>query len=163
MKVQKSSLELVMVIECVAADGSILKPCLVFPRTTVLHEGYFEEGCCKSMLCHLMQLEAYHDCSIALSELGWMNDLIGVQWFEKCFIPQAKEWNTTGKQVLLIYDGHHSHETFKICDLVDKSNVLLFKIPPPTHTHNTPLTASGHWYIWPSTMCMAKAMSRSHG
>ena len=43
MRVQKGSLELVTAIECVAADGSILKPCLVFPRTTVLHEGYFEE------------------------------------------------------------------------------------------------------------------------
>lgn len=43
VKVQKGSLELVTAIECVAADGSILKPCLVFPRTTVLHEGYFEE------------------------------------------------------------------------------------------------------------------------
>ena len=77
---------------------------------------------------------AYHDCSVALLDSGWTNDLIGAQWFEKCFIPQAMEQNTTGKQVLLIYDGHHSHKTLEICDLVDKSNALLFKIPPHT-TH----------------------------
>jgi hypothetical protein len=43
VKTQKASLELVTAIECVAADGSILEPCLVFPGTNVLHEGYFEE------------------------------------------------------------------------------------------------------------------------
>jgi hypothetical protein len=43
VKTQKASLELVTAIECVAADGAILDPCLVFPGTSVLHEGYFEE------------------------------------------------------------------------------------------------------------------------
>ena len=43
VKVQKGSLELITAIKCIATDGSILKPCLMFPRMTVLHEGYFEE------------------------------------------------------------------------------------------------------------------------
>jgi hypothetical protein len=43
VKTQKASLELVTAIECVAADGAILEPCLVFPGTNVLHEGYFKE------------------------------------------------------------------------------------------------------------------------
>jgi hypothetical protein len=43
MKTQGASLELVMTIECVAADGSNLKPCFVFMGKDVLHEGYFEE------------------------------------------------------------------------------------------------------------------------
>jgi hypothetical protein len=43
VKTQGASLELVTTIECVAADGSNLKPCFVFTGKNVLHEGYFEE------------------------------------------------------------------------------------------------------------------------
>jgi len=43
MKTQGASLELVTTIECVAADGSSLKPCFVFTGKNVLHKGYFEE------------------------------------------------------------------------------------------------------------------------
>ena len=42
MKTQSANLELVTTIECVAADGSSLKPCFVFTGKNVLHEGYFE-------------------------------------------------------------------------------------------------------------------------
>ena len=43
VKTQGTSLELITIIECVAADGSNLKPALVFSRKNVLHEGYFKE------------------------------------------------------------------------------------------------------------------------
>ena len=43
VKTQGASLELVTTIECVAANGSNLKPCFVFTGKNVLHEGYFEE------------------------------------------------------------------------------------------------------------------------
>jgi hypothetical protein len=43
VKVQNANLELITAIECVAADGSNLKPGFVFSGKNVLHEGYFEE------------------------------------------------------------------------------------------------------------------------
>jgi hypothetical protein len=43
VKLQSPDLELVMTIECVGADGSILKPGFVFCGKHVLHDGYFEE------------------------------------------------------------------------------------------------------------------------
>lgn len=43
IRTQSASLELITTIECVAADGSSLKPCFVFTGMNVLHEGYFEE------------------------------------------------------------------------------------------------------------------------
>jgi hypothetical protein len=43
MKLQNLDLELVTMIECVGADGSILKPGFVFCGKQVLHNGYFEE------------------------------------------------------------------------------------------------------------------------
>jgi hypothetical protein len=43
MKVQNANLELITAIECVAVDGSNLKPGFIFSGKNVLHEGYFEE------------------------------------------------------------------------------------------------------------------------
>ena len=43
MKTQGTSLELITTIECVTADGSNLKPCIVFNGKNVLHKGYFKE------------------------------------------------------------------------------------------------------------------------
>ena len=43
VKLQSADLELVTTIECVGADGSILKPGFVFCGKHVLHDEYFEE------------------------------------------------------------------------------------------------------------------------
>ena len=43
VRTQNTNLELVTTIECVATDGSSLKPCFVFTGKNVLHKGYFEE------------------------------------------------------------------------------------------------------------------------
>ena len=43
VKIQSANLELIMIIECVSADGAILKPGFVFSRKHVLHNGYIEE------------------------------------------------------------------------------------------------------------------------
>ena len=43
LKTQNSNLELVTTIECVAADGSNIKPSFVFSGKNTLHEEYFEE------------------------------------------------------------------------------------------------------------------------
>jgi hypothetical protein len=43
VKTQNVSLELVTTIECVAADGSDIKPGFVFSGKNILHRGYFEE------------------------------------------------------------------------------------------------------------------------
>ena len=43
VKIQSENLELVTIIECVSADGAILKPGFVFSGKHVLHDGYFEE------------------------------------------------------------------------------------------------------------------------
>ena len=43
VKLQSADLELVTTIECVRADGSILKPGFVFSGKHTLHDGYFEE------------------------------------------------------------------------------------------------------------------------
>jgi hypothetical protein len=43
VKIQSANLELVTIIECISANGSILKPGFVFSGKHVLHDSYFEE------------------------------------------------------------------------------------------------------------------------
>lgn len=72
--------------------------------------------------------------SVATSENGWTSDSLCEQWFEKSFIPQAKTRNTSGKPILLIFDGHGSHITNKMIELAVKNKIKLFCLPPHT-TH----------------------------
>jgi hypothetical protein len=62
-----------------------------------------------------------------------------MKWLEKCFIPQAEKRNISGKPILLLCDGHHSHETLEMRELADQSNIVLFKIPPHTTHRLQPL------------------------
>jgi hypothetical protein len=62
-----------------------------------------------------------------------------MKWLEKCFIPQSEKQNISGKPILLLCDGHHSHETLEMRELADQSNIVLFKIPPHTTHRLQPL------------------------
>jgi hypothetical protein len=72
--------------------------------------------------------------SVATSPNGWTDDFIGAEWFEKSFIPQATAHNKSGKPILLILDGHSSHETLHIIDLAELHNITILCLPPHT-TH----------------------------
>jgi hypothetical protein len=67
-----------------------------------------------------------------LSDKGWTSNYITEQWFEKCFIPQAKARNASGKPMLLISDGHRSHETIELREAALRDNIHLYCIPPHT-------------------------------
>jgi len=69
-----------------------------------------------------------------MSDNGWTDDFLGLEWFQKSFIPQATERNTSGKPILLILDGHGSHESVKIIDLALTHNIMVLCLPPHT-TH----------------------------
>ena len=56
------------------------------------------------------------------------------EWFEKSFIPQATARNKSGKPILLILDGHSSHETSRILHLAEVHNIIILCLPPHT-TH----------------------------
>ena len=94
---------------------------------------------CKLNQSQVKERDAYHVYSVALSEKGWTSNFIGTQWFEKCFMPQATARNVSGKPILLIYDGHRSHETIELCEAADKAEIHLFCIPPHTSHRLQPL------------------------
>lgn len=69
-----------------------------------------------------------------MSENGWIDDFLCTQWFEKSFIPQATAQNESRKPILLIYDGHESHESLHLINLACEHNIILFCLLPHT-TH----------------------------
>jgi hypothetical protein len=84
-------------------------------------------------------LPTYRIYRVALSEKGWTNNYISAQWFERCFVPQAKARNVTGKTILLIYDGHQSHETIKLCKSALEHGIEHYCLPPHTSHWLQPL------------------------
>jgi hypothetical protein len=76
----------------------------------------------------------YRCDSVATSANGWTDDAIGAEWLEKSFIPQATRRNKSQKPILLILDGHSSHETLKFIDLAEENNIIVLCLPPHT-TH----------------------------
>jgi hypothetical protein len=69
-----------------------------------------------------------------MSENGWTDDFLCKEWFKHSFIPQATTQNASGKPILLIYDGHGSHEKLELIRLAREHNIILFCLPPHT-TH----------------------------
>ncbi|CAK5282967.1 unnamed protein product, partial [Mycena citricolor] len=119
---RSANLELVTILEAVCADGSSLLPGFVFPGVEQSPEWFDKD------LAIL----------ICMSATGWTDNHISVQWFKKCFIPQAKAWakekGTNDQPILLVLDGHGSHEALELIDLARENNIILLLLPPHT-TH----------------------------
>ncbi|KIL56122.1 hypothetical protein M378DRAFT_17371 [Amanita muscaria Koide BX008] len=116
---RSSNLELVTIVECVAADGGFLSPGIIFEGKQQYERAWFEVD---------------PRISIGLSNNGWTSDFHCLEWFKNNFIPQAKARNTSGRPILLVYDGHGSHERYNLLQLAKDHNIILFSLPPHT-TH----------------------------
>ena len=69
-----------------------------------------------------------------MSPNGWTDDFLCTEWFKKCFIPQATARKVSSAPILLIYDGHGSHNTAELIELAREHHIILFCLPPHT-TH----------------------------
>ena len=61
-------------------------------------------------------------CQYAVSPSGWMHDNVFENWFMEYFIPFVAN---DQKPVLVIYDGHGSHLTFKTVEAAIKNNIKI--------------------------------------
>lgn len=60
-----------------------------------------------------------------------LESMLTFLWFKKVFVPQAEARNTSGQPILLIMDGHGSHETDEMRQYGRSRN-------PPTHIYLFP-------------------------
>ena len=69
------------------------------------------------------------DARYAVSESGWMSDIIFEQWFCDTFVPYLEELQ---KPVILNYDGHGFHLTYKTVKVAIMEKITIICLPPHT-------------------------------
>jgi len=74
---------------------------------------------------------ALPNAHIAMSDNGWTDNEIGLEWLKQCFEPKTR---CGDEYWLLILDGHASHITTKAIKFCIASKIILLCLPPHT-TH----------------------------
>ena len=99
------------VLSCVSACGYVLPPMMVYPRKRPVPP-QLREGC-------------YPNTLFGVSETGWINSQLYVDWFFIQNIP-------SNRPVLLIQDGHHSHVSIELIELARSNDIHLLCLPAHT-------------------------------
>ena len=60
---------------------------------------------------------------ISLSDNGWTNHKLCMEWMEKCFEPATRS-NLLGQYCLLIIDGHVSHVSTKVIKFTQANKII---------------------------------------
>ena len=112
-RVRSDNLELMTVIECVSPSG------LFIPPSFVLSSG---------------PTPSFPDLSgkigaIATSPNGWTDNEIGTAWFIETFIPFANNHKVTDAPILLLLDGHNSHESDAFRKAAFEHNIIVIAFP----------------------------------
>lgn len=107
------------VLACVAADGSVLPPLIIFKGVAVQARWISDK--------------AFPGTQFATSSNGWMEEPQFFHWITKAFIPHVekirREMMLPEQAALLLFDGHASHMSVRILEEAIKYNILLVKLP----------------------------------
>jgi hypothetical protein len=113
--VQPGSREWVTVIEAISAEGQSIPPFIIVKGKKHLRSWY--EGSSLPV-----------DWAIALSENGWTNNKLGLDWL-KHFNEHTTN-RSTGPYRLLILDGHESHQSTDFRAYYKEKNTIPLYMPP---------------------------------
>lgn len=103
-------------IECISADGRKLEPWIIF-------KGKMQQ---KQWHDHLS--EGGQGGHIAISDKGWTDNEIGLEWFKQCFESETRRCKL-GKYRLLLLDGHSSHLTSDAINFCIDNDIILLCLP----------------------------------
>jgi hypothetical protein len=112
-RIRSDNLELVTIIECVSPSG------LSVPPSFVLSTGPTPA---------LLDLETPIG-AVATSPNGWTDNELGTEWFKQTFIPFATAHKVNNDPILLLLDGHDSHETDGLRELAYENNIIIIAFP----------------------------------
>jgi hypothetical protein len=113
--IQPGNREWVTLIAAINAAGWSVPPFLIFAGQYHL-SAWYEEA------------EIPRDWAIALSDNGWTNNKLGVEWL-KHFNAHTKT-RTVGARRLLVLDGHESHYSLEFQELCKENNIYTLCMPP---------------------------------
>ena len=106
----------ITVLACGNAEGDMLDPLIIFKGRRVNEE-----------LVHT----APDEWSVKFTENGWMTSIVFEQWLREVFIPYVKEKRRNPCEcVLLLLDGHCSHESLSALEVAKENNIVIFCLPP---------------------------------
>ncbi|KAJ5241722.1 uncharacterized protein N7469_000049 [Penicillium citrinum] len=109
---QPGNREWVTVIECINQTQAI-SPTVIFKAKTFTST-WFTMG--------------PKDWHYNISENGWINDQIALDWLQRSFIPKTQNL-IKGSKILLILDGHGSHKTEQFDYLCRQNNIIWLCMP----------------------------------
>lgn len=110
---QDGNREWVSLIECVCADGGVLKAWYIFKGKVHMKAWY----------------EVLKDGQIFLSENGWTTNEIELAWLQNCFEPETRA-RLKERYRLLILDEHASHLTSDAIRFAEKNKIILLCLLP---------------------------------
>jgi hypothetical protein len=113
--VQPGNREWVTAIAAINAAGWSVPPFLIFAGRYHL-SAWYEEA------------EIPRDWVIAVSDNGWTNNELGVEWL-KHFNAHTKT-RVVGARRLLVLDGHESHHSLEFQELCKENNIYTLCMPP---------------------------------
>ena len=100
----------VSLIECVSMDGRVLKPWIIF-KAKLKQKAWFEA--------------LGNRGSIAISENGWTDNEIGLEWLRDCFHQETETATAENDYRMLCIDGHISYISTVAIDFVIKNKIIL--------------------------------------
>ncbi|KAF7336140.1 DDE-domain-containing protein [Mycena venus] len=109
-----ADMENVTAIITICADGTKLTPTIIFKGKNFLQK-YGENNIAGASIC--------------ISENGWTDNEIALEWLMKDFEPQTRE-KAGGRTRVLILDGHSSHHTAKFLKFAQEHNIIVLDYPP---------------------------------
>jgi hypothetical protein len=112
-RVRSDNLELVTVIECISPSG------LSIPPSFVLSSGPTPA---------LLELDVPIG-AVATSPNGWTDNELGTEWFKQTFVPFATSHKKNDDPILLLLDGHDSHETDGLREVAYEHNIIIIAFP----------------------------------
>ncbi|KIJ37905.1 hypothetical protein M422DRAFT_177361 [Sphaerobolus stellatus SS14] len=114
---KSDSLLLITIIEAASATGDAVPPGFILPP------GDLED------FTHVPGVGC-----VTVTHNGWTDNSVCHQWFSKVFIPFINQRRQANEYVVLIMDGHKSHETDQMLLLALANKIILICLPGHT-TH----------------------------
>jgi len=112
-QIRSDSLELVTVIECISPAGLSIPPAFILAQGPVPA---------------LPDLDGTIG-AVGTSPNGWTDNELGLHWFKETFIPFASAHKINDAPILLLLDGHNSHETDELRTVAYEHNIFILAFP----------------------------------
>jgi hypothetical protein len=118
--------QIVTSIECIAADGWVMVPYIIFKGQTHMEDWFRDNP------------SLHEEYNIQVSPNGWSSDLIALEWIHLFHENTKDRVGTNGKRVLF-FDGHGSHLTFEFLDFYEEHLIIPISFLPHTSHFAQPL------------------------